>query len=483
VKLKLDKLRPHQHEPAKFLLERFGRHRLNCVDLSETGTGKTFSSAAVLQALGEPTLAIVPRIVVPQWHAALAHFEDKISVVGYEALRTGRTPFGTWDNTPPAGFKREEFFKCTICQCEVDLENFRPCPHHPRGIHCLETKKRAWRYGKFNFHPAIRRLVFDEAHRCAAIDSLNADMMMAARRQGIPTLALTATAACTPLQMKALGYLLGLHEGSNFYPWTRRFHCGKIPGMPGWHWLAGKDKQKADMEKINRLLIPERGVRVRVADIPNFPRRTVTSELYDIGDEGEVDKLYAEILPLLKELKYRAERDADAEHPLTLLLRARQRVELLKVPLMVEKAQDLIAAGNSVGIFVNFTATLQALSRLLKCKAIVDGQTSDADRNASVASFNADESRAILLNSAAGGVGLSLPDLQGDFPRHGIVSPPLCARTFIQLLGRFHRESSVTPCFYHVMLAAKTVEEKVDHKLQLKLNNLEALNDGDLVPI
>jgi hypothetical protein len=33
------------------------------------------------------------------------------------------------------------------------------------------------------------------------------------------------------------------------------------------------------------------------------------------------------------------------------------------------------------------------------------------------------------------------------------------------------------------MLAAKTIEEKVDRKLQLKLNNIEALNDGDLVPI
>ena len=477
--MKLELLRQHQHEPAKTLLELFGRQRLNCVDLSDTGTGKTYTAAAVLQDLGEPTLAIVPRITVSQWHDTLAHFGDKISVIGYEALRTGRTPFGQWDNTPPPGFKRVEYFKCTVCQCEVDLEAFRPCPHHPRGFHCLETKKRAWRYGKFNFHPAIRRLVFDEAHRCAAIDSLNADMMLAARRQGIPTIAITATAACTPLQMKALGYLLDLHKGVNFHAWTRQFHCGKIPGMPGWHWLAGKDKQRTDMEKINRLILPSRGVRVRVSDIPGFQRRTVTSELCDVGDEGAINRVYAEVLPLLEKLKNRAEQDVATDHPLTMLLRARQRVELLKVPLLVEKAQDLLATGNSVGIFVNFTDTLQALSRLLKCKIVIDGSTTDEDRKAFAKAFNRDEERLMLLNSDAGGVGLSLPDLVGEYSRHGLVSPPLCARTFLQLAGRFHRESSLTPCFYHVLLAAKTVEEKIARKLTLKLNNLEALNDGD----
>jgi superfamily II DNA or RNA helicase len=365
----------------------------------------------------------------------------------------------------------------------VDPDKFFPCPHHPAGFHCLETKKKAWKYGKFNFHPGIHRLVFDEAHRCTAIDSLNADMMAAARRQGIPTLGLTATAACTPLQMKALGYLLGLHQGANFYQWTRQFHCGPIEGMRGWHWLAGKDKQRADMEKMNRLIIPARGVRVRIADIPSFPRRTVTSELYDVEGAEEIDKIYKdEIIPLLAELAERATQDVALEHPLTKLLRARQKVELLKVPMMVERAQDLIANGNSVGIFVNFTLTIRALSKLMKCPHIIDGNTPDETRKIIAEEFIADKVRAIILNSAAGGVGLSLPDLNGNFTRHGLVSPPLDARTFLQLAGRFHRESSKTPCFYHVLLAAKTVEEKIHKQLGLKLNNLESLNDGDFMP-
>lgn len=481
--MKLDLLREHQRGPATFLLDRFGRQRQNAVDLSDCGTGKTYTAAAVLQALDEPTLAVVPRIVVPQWHEALGHFGGKISVIGYEALRTGRTGYGWWDNTPPAAFKREEYFKCTICQCVVDLDNFSPCPHHPAGFHCLEVKKKAWKYGKFNFHPNIRRLVFDEAHRCAAIDSLNADMMFAARRQGIPTLGLTATAACSPLQMKALGYLLGLHQGANFYQWTRQFHCGKIPGMPGWHWLAGKDKQRADMEKINRLIIPSRGVRVSIADIPNFPKRTVTSELYEIDGAEEIDRIYREeILPLLADLEKRKAQDVAIEHPLTMLLRARQKVELLKVPMIVERAKDLMESGNSVGIFVNFALTIRALSKLMKCPRVIDGNTPDETRQRIADDFNNDRHRDVIINSAAGGVGLSLPDLNGFYPRHGLVSPPLCARTFLQLAGRFHRESSKTPCFYHVLLAAKTVEEKVHKQLRLKLNNLESLNDGDFVP-
>jgi hypothetical protein len=65
--------------------------------------------------------------------------------------------------------------------------------------------------------PAGTLLICDEAHRCAGDDSLNSRMLAAVRRYGIPTICLSATAAESPLKLKALGYVLRLHDGGESY--------------------------------------------------------------------------------------------------------------------------------------------------------------------------------------------------------------------------------------------------------------------------
>src|SRR5690349_4187138 len=101
--LQLDKLRPHQHGPAKRLLDILTNYP-SAVDFSDTGTGKTYVAAAVANALKLPTLVVVPKVAITAWERAAAHFDDSFSVINYEMLRTGRTPYGKWDNNPPADF-------------------------------------------------------------------------------------------------------------------------------------------------------------------------------------------------------------------------------------------------------------------------------------------------------------------------------------------------------------------------------------------
>lgn len=461
----MGELRPHQIKPANELLDLLGRGR-NAVDLSDTGTGKTYVATYVAKELGKATLAVVPKISKTAWHKAAAYFADTISVVGYEQLRTGRSGFGKWENNPPPRFTNDLYYKCQCCQLVVDLENPLPCYTHPAGIHCIEEKKIPWKYGKFNLDPAIKFLIFDEIHRCAAIKSRNADMLIAARRQGIITLGLSATAACGPLQLRALGYLLSLHRLDNFYMWSRAYGCGKIEGLPGWHWKCGAERQKEFMSKLNKELIPSHGVRVRVEDIPGFPQRTIEVGEYDVDEPAKIDALYAEI-------------EATVQHPLTKDLRQRQMIELLKVPLAVELAKDYVAKGHSVGIFVNFKATMAELRARLKCLCYIDGSQTGRSRPASIDDFQDDKEQIILVNNEAGGVSVSLHDLHGNFPRVGLVMPPPSARTFKQLCGRFHREGAKSPCLYKVLLAAGTVEGAKYKKLKNKIANIDALNDSD----
>lgn len=476
----MTKLRPHQIEPVAKLVDIFRRGD-NAVDLSDCGTGKTFVAAAVAKELQLPTLAVVPKIAVSQWRAAAAHFDDTLSVIGYEALRTGRSPYGTWENTPPPGFRNERYFKCQCCQREVDFDNFVPCYCHPEGTHCIETKKVAWDYGKFSFHPAVKFIIFDEVHRCSAVDSLNADMLIAARRQGVLVLGLSATVACSPLQMRALGYALRLHTLSNFYVWTRRYGCGKIDGLAGWHWKAGKDRQVEFMAKLNQEIIPARGVRVRVADIPGFPARTIDCRLFDLDDSQKVDTIYNEMKSSLDALAKKTESDVSADHPLTMQTRLLQKIELMMVPLFTELANDYVAKGCSVGLFVNYTQTIVEFQKRFQTKCVIDGSNANT-RSAAIARFQSGEDRVALINNEAGGVALSLPDETGEHPRVGLVSLPRSARTFKQLISRFHRESSKTPCTYVVPLIANSKQVSIYKKLQGRLDNLDALNDYDFLP-
>lgn len=507
----MNKLRPWQVKPVYQLLDIL-RHS-NAVDLSDTGTGKTYVACAVAAQIDLPlSVAVIPKIAHSSWQAAAKHFDFKLPTIGYEALRTGRSPFGKWENQPPVLFKSEEFFVCESCQCRVDFDDYRPCYCHPEGLHCVKVKKKAWEYGKFIWNDTVKLIIFDEIHRCSALDSLNADMLIAAKWQNIRVLGLSATAACSPLQMRALGFALDLHglnqnmlipttandvllKGNlafkfsktlpTFYQWAGRYECRPDPVYRGLKWFAGADRQAEIMANIHGQLIPARGVRVRTQDIPGFPERIISAELYDLEKDYEIEKLYQEMAHALDALSQREAQDASTELPLTRLLRARQRVELLKVPLFVELAEDDLAKGNSVAIFVNFQQTIDELRKRLHAfkPGVVDGSPEGVrSRGEAITNFQSNENRLIILNSAAGGVAISLHDTSGGHPRIGLISPGQSAVQFRQICGRLNRDGGKSPALYRVILAARTVETKMKKALDNKLTNLDSLNDSDFQP-
>lgn len=496
------RLRPHQHEPVHQLVNTLASHQ-SAVDLSDTGVGKTYVAAAVACALKIPTLVVCPKIVQSAWHRAAAHFDDTLSVINYESLIAGRSGFGYWEKSPDAGLgKREAFFVCACCQRVVDFENFSPCYCHPAGVHCVDQKKKPQRLGRFIFNDAVKFIIADEVHRCGSLDSLNADMLIAAKRQNIKMLGLSATAAVNPLNMRALGYNLDLHGDKNdllgpfqcnkgrcgprlvpnFYRWASKYGCRRDPAFHGFKWLVSAERQQQVMSDIRESIIPTRGVRVRVSDIPGFPARDITAELYDVEGAQQINRYYEEMRPALDELDKRKSQDRAPDSAITALLRARQRIELLKVPIATELASDYLDKGYSIGIFVNFTQTFNELSSRFPEASLIYGGQRTADRDKCIHDFQFNRTRLILIMSEAGGVGLSLPDLTGVNPRGGLVMPTDKAVTMRQIFGRFHRDDSRSNCFYRVLLASGTVETQMQRRLTQKFANLDTLNDGDLTP-
>jgi hypothetical protein len=254
--------------------------------------------------------------------------------------------------------------------------------------------------------------------------------------------------------------------------------CRRIP-RAGFKWMVGQEEQARIMASLRSQIIPARGVRITTAEIPGFPAVTITPKLYDLDEGGQIDKLYQQMAKSLEALKKHAEGDKSADHPLTMILRARQKIELLMVPIVVERAQDCLENGESVAVFVNFRQTLDELSQRLKCGMIVDGSPDGVvNRQKYLARFQANDDRLILLNSEAGGISLSLHDLHGGHPRRGLVVPGYSAVTFKQLLGRLPRDGGKTPAFYEVLFAAKTIQTRVYTALKNKLSNMAAFNDA-----
>lgn len=491
----LEKLRPHQREPFAHLNSVLRQFRSG-VDQSGTGTGKTYVGAAVAIHSREPALVVCPKIARSAWERAAEYLGEKISVINYEMLRTGNTPFGRWSNANP---KATTYLHCEICQCRVRETNPQPCPHHPRGIHCVLTKRTAPRYGTFSFHRSIETIVFDEVHRCNAVDSLNADMLIAAKRSRAKVLGLSATMAHSPIQFRALGYLLDLHNLDadkvekapigvrlklpSFKRFAEGYGCRFDPRFHGWKWFAGAESQKEIMANIRASIIPARGVRVCAEDIPGFPERDIQAELYDIDDPEKVDGAYTKMAAALEEHALRKSGDVNAEHPLTKILRARQEVELLKVPIFAELAQDYLDKGFSVACFVNFRQTIEELQKLLPSARIIDGTPESVrTRQETTDLFQSNVCRSLLVNSEAGGICLSLHDLFGGFPRVGLVSPCFSAVTLRQVFGRFQREGGKSWSYYRIIFANKTVEMPIWRAVRPKLDNIDALTDGDLTP-
>jgi hypothetical protein len=471
-------LRPHQVEPAASLLDILSRHD-SAVDFSGMGVGKTFVAACVASKLRLPTLVVCPDISKSAWHGAAASFGDSVSVINYESLRTGRSPFGRWD-FPDTG--REAYYQCQNCQCKFSAAQDLPaCYCRPDGIHCLQTKTKKQKLGRFHFHDSVKFVIFDEVHRCNALDSRNAEMLIAARRQRKKILALSATAGSTPLHFRAIGYALDLHSLGDFYGWAAKLGCRRVPGA-GLQWLVSGERQHGIMGQIREAIIPSRGVRIRCEDIPDFPEVDITADLYDVHSAARIEGLYKEMAESLARLKEKSFSDLDPEHPLTKRLRLREEIELLKVPLAVELAQDYEAKGFSVATFFNFQSALRAFLDKIGSDCVVDGSTIGERRDSNVARFQSNDARQIAVNIKAGSVHLSLHDIDGEHPRVGLVMPSDSAVDMLQVFGRLPRHGGKSKSFYRVLLASGTCETKIHTVFRAKSRNIEALNDSDLRP-
>jgi len=440
-------------------------------DLSDTGTGKTYSACGVARELNVPFLVICPKAMIPEWKKVCEFFGiSPLGVVNYESLIRGteKSKFTHWLNEDHP-FKKSE-----------------------NGESAKIPKLR------FNSNvPANSLIIFDEVHRCKSMTeaysdagSKNAKLLMTCREQGFKTLKVSASAATNPIEMQAFGYSCHMHSNQDHLDFRKNFCVGHgaYRGKSSMMFNPESQAARQGMTAINKYLFETKkcASRLRVKDLgKHFPEEKTMAQTLDMGkNTTKIQRAYDNMERELAELESKPHKD----HIFSIIMRARRTSELCKVPVFVEQIESHIRDNKSVAVFLNFNDSIEAIKARLEktykksniTVATVRGGQKDAERQQAIEDFQSDKVRILLCNIAAGGVGISLHDLNGKHARVSIISPSYSAIQLLQALGRVYRSGAKSKVLQQIIFAAGTIEEKACHRVQSRLHCLSMLNDGDM---
>lgn len=422
------------------------RHLLgqSTLDTSSTGTGKTVVAAALSQEwVSEPdhhVAVMCPKAVIPSWERELAECHvTPLFILNYEKIRGGKTSWLT-----------------------------------KRG-----SKLMTWNL------PPKTLILLDEVHKCKGPYTQNAQLFISALQQQYVTHSMSATAAENPAEMRGLGLAMRLHSLNkpenglpSFFSWMMSNGCVRNE-WGQWEFVGRKH-----LPNIRASLYEKEGHAAHKLSISDFPDsfrdNMVHYDPIKFSNLAKIQKAFSDLglTPQIMEdyIEHGTVEDKD-NIVLVNILRARQLAESLKIPDIADMAEDLLLEGKSVVIFVNFSDTVDALTRLLCCDK-VDGRQTAMERQTAIDRFQNDESRVLVVNIAAGGTGISLHDVRGEFPRIALISPCFSAKNHLQCLGRIHRNGAKSDAIQKVLFAADTIEESVIKALKRKMDNLTSIHGG-----
>jgi len=510
------------------------------LEASDTGMGKTIVWCVIAARAARPLFVICPKIVVPAWFATAARCgANLIGVSNYEMAKLGK-------------------YYTTVEQYLTGKSI--PCPNMmwPAG-----TLRKTVETLVLDF-PANALIVVDEAHRGKNSRTQTAAFLKRIRQYIAPTMAmsvLSATITDSVEDFRMTAYVLGIaqYEKHPYNAWIRKItaagppnttisaliHAAIFPefgsrmrkstikaaeGIIGDH-QASAYQVHFHMWKWMISMTPGQCVHldiyVGVIEMYDacrmFRDSIIRAVVYEVSPEVETEiaEAHDDINAAINALKLQ---QAGAVHPLTLILRARQRLEMLKSQTMIDQAMEFIMAGFAVVLFVNFTPTVQRMvAQLTEFMAsdemlledehgngyhrtfvsTICGKQSTADREFNIAQFQCGQSLVCVVNIQAGGACVNLHHiLRSARPRKTLFSPPWSAIVLAQGLGRVDRvgalsdsEQIIVYCRGAVSAATPdgagdgtfvegaqrvNIEELMAANINRKLQTIGWLNDGDL---
>lgn len=422
-----------------------------------TGAGKTYLACQTIRDLKVPTLVVCPKIARSQWREVIRGMgvgDYVLDVINPENLVTS---------------KKNNWYS------------------HDEG----------WK----NVPQGAALLVFDELHRTAGgvykrsigsgkkSGSGNKTVLMVARWVNKSTpehkvLAMSATPAESPLKMQLIGYLMGMHDFyvNSFYNWCRMHGCSYVEknraGAMALEFTRNRTKAREIMLGL-RQDMGDRFLSITPKDIPDFPEETIETVLVDLAesDHAALVRAYEEMPANIKDIR-------PGTDEMVKLLRMRQQAEFAKAEVIAQMAVEAVEDGCSTFICVNFTDARLRIENYLSKHAVpfanIYGGQNEMERQRGIDAFQDNRIHVMVGMSSACGVALSLHDVRHERPRVSLISPGYSCSELKQALGRIRRVGGTTAT-QRIVLAANSVEERVARAVNRKIDNLDALVDGDLM--
>lgn len=500
------------------------------IDLSDTGTGKTFCAIAVCKQLGLRPLIITPKATIPNWYSVAETFGvQPIGIVNYETAKNSKYYASL-----------AEFYADTRVECPY-IEVIREVI--PNAFTDAGSPKKRIVEIKWKLDPGTV-IIFDEAQR--GKNGIAQEAPMGAMATGTSKLVVSTK----PYLNKSNG-VFGMFLSASL---TDRIECFDVMSyVLGFFrpyskkaytlWINRIHHIGPPMQVIHDKIIPKYGSRMSIEQIKEetgdefFKECDVSAKAYPMMPKiaAQIEEQHQIIQQAMEDLRNKN----TSNHPLVVMLRARQKIEMLKVPLFSELTEKHLRRGKYVVWFLNFKETKKILTEklleishhpdhpdhpddpLLTIEDIdfIDGTNTAEERESIRKAFQEDKLKVLICQIRAGGVGISLHDIIGDHPRIGLHSPTWSAIDMKQAIGRLYRADAKSHTKQRVVYckpsdpsdpssveavaeaaeaagvveaeaaevnqkdngtATYTIEEKICKNVNAKLRNISMLNNGDL---
>ena len=440
----------YQIPQAKHLLRIIQRYEC-ALDSGQTGVGKTFTAAAVVVSLEKMPLIVCPKSLMMTWVNVLKKFGiAKYEIVNYETLRFGKTYV-------------DDLFETRINADYLNVQAWDP--DNPEKC-------------EYEWHTDRNTLIiFDEAHRCKNPKSRNGKLLVAALTKS-PILLLSATICESPQDCQIpLVAFQKLDKVRNYARYVREI-TAKYPEYA----VSKRDPEYAQKRENMLVMCFRRELHdcmsgIKISDLGDmFPKNHCCAQQFVVDDRGAINNAWRKIKKLHKILQ-----TTPASNALARIQKCKQIIEIQKASVFIEQTRLHLQDGKSVIIFVNFIATLKTLARELDVTCIIRGGQTSAERQQHIDDFQSNQTRVIICQIRAGGVGISLHDIHGNHPRVTLLNYPDSATDLVQALGRAARAGAQSHVLQRIICAANVdYETTIMENINKKLNNISAINNGDL---
>ena len=439
-------------------------------DTSETGAGKTHVTIAIAIAFRLSIFVVAPLSLIPMWGEVCGKYGVKlISALTYEKLRGSGT------------------------KCSHPYLNIVPVGEGHERYHPTQVLTDAIRDGVL--------VVFDEAHRLKNSNTMNHSSAHAIVNAVVGSgsrsriACLSASPSDKADQAESLLKLMGVILLNHLYVYDRSTYEYTPTGIEQAFLYCNRINPRISASIYDRASVSRYTVKnmcysfytqlIKTEQCSSMKKPTMEATLsirnmFCRVTRKEAEELLAVREKIIKDTGFDNGNGTfitERGRVLKILMGVHQHIEFIKVRIFKRLALTKLkySPNSKVLIYVWYLQSIQKLKEELAefNPMILQGSVSAEKRADIIAKFQRpdNEHRLIIANVRVGGVGLSLDDTDGNFPRFQLVSPAYRMTDLHQSSGRIYRGTTKSMATVRFIYAGNFREEaRILLALQQKSN-------------